>query len=244
MTEEREEYAGEADAPGTISFASELMQRWPRGFIRIPLGIVLDANLSAEAKVIAGILAWFGWDKDQVWPGMETLGKWMDRHRHTVAPWVKELVDQGWVTRRRQGLPARWHYTLHYERGIIQPEAEHTQLQVGHTVAPTGGQVRGSQEREPSNENHKNKKEEEDKGITHSVFTSFQTHCMRNNIRLDNTEQREAFALITEMEQVLGPLKVESIVNRLTLHVGALKHPIWSRLERALRYDFTKAVAR
>jgi len=94
----------------------EVLEKWPNGFLTIPLRIVRDRRLSDGAKLLAGVLRFHAWDKDYCWPSQETLRGWLGVSRNTVRARVTELQNAGYIEKKfEQGnTRARITYQLNY----------------------------------------------------------------------------------------------------------------------------------
>lgn len=151
---------------------------------------------------------------------------------------IRSLEAQGWLISgsfNKLAMDKTKWYRPNYEKlGQPFPASGKPSLTSGKGVPASGKPIPETTTEITSD------KESGDTGTTNSVFTSFETHCRLSNIRLSGEEQEEAFAHIQELELSVGPLRAEAIINRATLHVGALKYPTWPALKKVLRNSAKK----
>jgi len=119
----------------------EVVEKWPNGFLPIPVRIARDRRLSHGAKLLAGVLRFYAWKKDYCWPSQDTLRGWLGVSRNTLRARVSELRNAGYIeTELGQGnTRARIVYRLKYPAA---PGVERSGVQNGSSPGsdadPTG----------------------------------------------------------------------------------------------------------
>lgn len=75
--------------------AVEVEARWAA----IPEPLLYDPDVSAEAVRVYGVLVRYGTQPGNCYPAHATIGKHVGRAAGSVARWIRELEEAGWVTR-------------------------------------------------------------------------------------------------------------------------------------------------
>ena len=75
------------------------------GFTMVPNLLLVQADLSSNAKVVYSLLLSYAWQNDCVFPGQKTLEVKSGMNQSTISRAMKELQGVGWlkIVRRGQG---------------------------------------------------------------------------------------------------------------------------------------------
>lgn len=74
-----------------------------KGFVQMPIVLVLDREMSGSAKVVYGLLLWYEW-RGIGFPGQEAMAEHLGRSVRSVRNDLKELIDAGYLTVEQHGL--------------------------------------------------------------------------------------------------------------------------------------------
>lgn len=70
--------------------------------VPMPMELLCDPQLSAQAKVVYGVLLWHGVTPDRCYPGHARIGEWAGISERSVARPLRELEQAGWIERVRR----------------------------------------------------------------------------------------------------------------------------------------------
>jgi hypothetical protein len=99
----------------------------PAGFTKMPNGVLLNAELSTQARLLYALLQYHARDSSECWPSMERLAGYMGFSRRTTSEYMNELVAAELVEKVRSG-----------------PHRNNVYRLMGSTL-PISGQLSGSQ---------------------------------------------------------------------------------------------------
>ena len=74
-----------------------------KGFVQMPIVLVLDPEVSGSAKVVYGLLLWYEW-RGMGFPGQNAMAEHLGRSVRSVRNDLKELIDAGYLTVQQHGL--------------------------------------------------------------------------------------------------------------------------------------------
>lgn len=83
------------------------------GFTQVPNFILTNENLTAPAKLAYAMLLKYAWDKDECFPGQDTLAKDMGVSLRSASSYIKELQTLELLDIKRRGLGKTNLYVLH-----------------------------------------------------------------------------------------------------------------------------------
>lgn len=109
-----------------------------KGFTIMPNIVMLDENLSFQARFLYQLMLMFSWLKGNCFPGQDRLAQIMKVHRNSVLRYLQELKDYGLVSWKRRGLNKT---NIYYIEKIsdVYPNFDSTitdALSIVHPVAP------------------------------------------------------------------------------------------------------------
>lgn len=108
---------------------------------KIPMELVADSTITAQAKIIYGVMALHARREGCCWMLQETLAEETGTDLRTVKRRVKELMDAGWLKsdRRGWGKSNRYHFLMpkSFERVEEVPDSESPDLR-GHDCPVVG----------------------------------------------------------------------------------------------------------
>ena len=94
-----------------------------RGFTQIPNVILTSPKLSGGAKLAYAMLLSYAMQKDECWPGQDSLGVDMGVSRQTANQYLKELQQKGFIKIRRRGQGKSNLYEINLKAKVLKAAA-------------------------------------------------------------------------------------------------------------------------
>jgi hypothetical protein len=103
-----------------VAFGPEILAR---GFTAIPNDVLVDLELSVQARMTWMLLAKYAWQKGQAFPAQATLGQLLGGvTARSVHRYVEELERGGWVEVQQRGLGKTNRYVLTFPASLTGHE--------------------------------------------------------------------------------------------------------------------------
>ena len=87
-----------------------------QGFTQLPNRVLKDTRLSFGARLTSAVLLSYAWDKENCFPGQNTMAEDLGVSARSIRPFLHQLKEYGSISWKHQGLNKPNIYSLlHFE---------------------------------------------------------------------------------------------------------------------------------